>query len=67
MNRLQNESEERERIQQELAQMKRQASELENHLVTARQEIGRLRARGAELEERCHTREQVLFYIKSIF
>ncbi|XP_077288901.1 ciliary rootlet coiled-coil, rootletin [Arctopsyche grandis] len=58
--RLQNESEERERIQQELAQMKRQASELENHLVTARQEIGRLRARGAELEERCHTREQEL-------
>lgn len=42
--------------------MKRQAADLENHLVNARQEIGRLRARGAELEERCHSREQVLFH-----
>lgn len=46
--------------------MKRQAADLETHLVTARQEIGRLRARGAELEERCHTREQVLHYIQLI-
>ncbi|XP_012287068.1 rootletin isoform X2 [Orussus abietinus] len=58
--RLANETEERERLQLQLHQMKKQVVDLDNSLEVTRQELGRLRARADEEDERWRAREQEL-------
>ncbi|CAF4907255.1 unnamed protein product [Pieris macdunnoughi] len=58
--RLQNESEERERISNEACTAKRHGAELDAMLGAARADIAALRQRGAELEEACRARDQEL-------
>ncbi|XP_072755819.1 uncharacterized protein Root [Anoplolepis gracilipes] len=58
--RLANEIEERERIQLQLHQVKKQVVDLDNSLEVTRQELGKLRTRADEEDERWRTREQEL-------
>ncbi|XP_077281306.1 ciliary rootlet coiled-coil, rootletin isoform X2 [Temnothorax americanus] len=58
--RLANEIEERERIQLQLHQVKKQVIDLDNSLEVTRQELGKLRARADEEDERWRAREQEL-------
>ncbi|XP_024946085.1 rootletin isoform X3 [Cephus cinctus] len=58
--RLANETEERERLQLQLHQLKKQVVDLDNSLEVTRQELGRLRSRGDEEDERWRAREQEL-------
>ncbi|XP_062565905.1 rootletin isoform X1 [Armigeres subalbatus] len=58
--RLTNESEEKERILQELHQIKKQMSDLEGTLCATRQELGRARCKSNQDEHRFHQREQEL-------
>ncbi|XP_062702391.1 rootletin isoform X2 [Aedes albopictus] len=58
--RLTNESEEKERILQELHQIKKQMSDLEGSLCSTRQELGRARCKANQDEHRFHQREQEL-------
>ncbi|XP_055612940.1 rootletin isoform X2 [Uranotaenia lowii] len=58
--RLTNESEEKERILQELHQIKKQMSDLEGTLCATRQELGRARCKANQDEHRFHQREQEL-------
>ncbi|XP_058812044.1 rootletin isoform X2 [Topomyia yanbarensis] len=58
--RLTNESEEKERILQELHQIKKQMSDLEGSLCATRQELGRARCKINQDEHRFHQREQEL-------
>lgn len=58
--RLNNESEERERLQAELCQLKKQLSDLESNLHATRQELGRARCKANQDEHRFHNREQEL-------
>ncbi|KAL0100440.1 hypothetical protein PUN28_019642 [Cardiocondyla obscurior] len=58
--RLANEIEERERIQLQLHQVKKQVIDLDNSLEVTRQELGKLRARADEEDERWRSREQEL-------
>ncbi|XP_032664691.1 rootletin isoform X3 [Odontomachus brunneus] len=58
--RLANETEERERIQLQLHQVKKQVVDLDNSLEVTRQELGRLRTRADEEDERWRAREQEL-------
>ncbi|XP_065332594.1 rootletin [Cloeon dipterum] len=58
--RLANESEEKERAQQEMHQLRKQMMELGNGLEMSRQELSRIRSRAAEEEERWRGNEQAL-------
>ncbi|KAF7987174.1 hypothetical protein HCN44_011480 [Aphidius gifuensis] len=58
--RLSNEIEERERLQLQLHQLKKQVVDLDNSLEVTRQEFGRLRQRADEEDERWRGREQEL-------
>ncbi|KAG7207976.1 hypothetical protein KM043_009556 [Ampulex compressa] len=58
--RLANEIEERERLQLQLHQVKKQVMDLDNSLEVTRQELGRLRSRTDEEDERWRAREQEL-------
>ncbi|XP_076662657.1 ciliary rootlet coiled-coil, rootletin isoform X2 [Andrena cerasifolii] len=58
--RLTNEMEERERLQLQLHQLKKQLMDVDNSLEVTRQELGRLRSRADEEDERWRTREQEL-------
>ncbi|KAL6255819.1 hypothetical protein P5V15_013062 [Pogonomyrmex californicus] len=58
--RLANETEERERLQLQLHQVKKQVVDLDNSLEVTRQELGKLRARADEEDERWRAREQEL-------
>ncbi|KAL6443577.1 hypothetical protein ACFW04_001609 [Cataglyphis niger] len=58
--RLANEIEERERIQLQLHQVKKQVVDLDNSLEVTRQELGKLRTRADEEDERWRAREQEL-------
>ncbi|XP_052754507.1 rootletin [Galleria mellonella] len=58
--RLQNESEERERMSQEAATARRHGAELEALLAAARADLAAARQRGADLEEACRARDQEL-------
>ncbi|XP_015432669.1 PREDICTED: LOW QUALITY PROTEIN: rootletin [Dufourea novaeangliae] len=58
--RLTNETEERERLQLQLHQVKKQLVDVDNSLEVTRQELGRLRSRADEEDERWRTREQEL-------
>ncbi|XP_065072928.1 rootletin isoform X2 [Ochlerotatus camptorhynchus] len=58
--RLTNESEEKERIVQELHQIKKQMSDLEGSLCATRQELARARCKANQDEHRFHQREQEL-------
>ncbi|XP_058462467.1 rootletin isoform X2 [Malaya genurostris] len=58
--RLTNESEEKERILQELHQIKKQMADLEGSLCATRQELGRARCKANQDEHRFHQREQEL-------
>ncbi|XP_033338435.2 ciliary rootlet coiled-coil, rootletin isoform X2 [Megalopta genalis] len=58
--RLANETEERERLQLQLHQVKKQLIDVDNSLEATRQELGRLRSRADEEDERWRTREQEL-------
>lgn len=59
MNRLQNESEERERCAGDAAAARRHGAELEAMLSATRADLNASRQRGAELEEACRARDQV--------
>ncbi|XP_043519039.1 rootletin isoform X2 [Frieseomelitta varia] len=58
--RLTNETEERERLQLQLHQVKKQLMDVDNSLKVTRQELGRLRSRADEENERWRVREQEL-------
>lgn len=58
--RLNNESEERERVSLELHQVKKQLSDLDANLCATRQELGRARCKSNQDEHIFHTREQEL-------
>ncbi|KAK2575631.1 hypothetical protein KPH14_011894 [Odynerus spinipes] len=58
--RLANETEERERLQLQLHQIKKQIMDLDNSLEVTRQELGKQRARADEEDERWRSREQEL-------
>uniref|UniRef100_A0A8D8KZD4 Rootletin n=2 Tax=Culex pipiens TaxID=7175 RepID=A0A8D8KZD4_CULPI len=58
--RLTNETEEKERILQELHQIKKQMSDLEGTLCSTRQDLGRARCKANQDEHRFHQREQEL-------
>ncbi|XP_055617320.1 rootletin [Toxorhynchites rutilus septentrionalis] len=58
--RLTNETEEKERILQELHQIKKQMADLEGSLCATRQELGRARCKANQDEHRFHQREQEL-------
>ncbi|XP_059488079.1 rootletin [Neocloeon triangulifer] len=58
--RLTNETDEKERAQQEMHQLRKQMSELGNGLEMSRQELSRIRSRAAEEEERWRGSEQAL-------
>lgn len=58
--RLNNESEERERVQAELCQVKKQLADLDASLHATRQELGRARCKANQDEHRFHNREQEL-------
>ncbi|XP_034942532.1 rootletin isoform X2 [Chelonus insularis] len=58
--RLMNETEERERLQLQLHQLKKQVIDLDNNLEVTRQELGKLRSRTDEEDERWRAREQEL-------
>ena len=58
--RLNNESEEKERIQQELHTLKKQICDLDTNLHATRQELGRARCKANQDDSRFHCREQEL-------
>ncbi|CAD6231744.1 GSCOCG00001565001-RA-CDS [Cotesia congregata] len=58
--RLANEIEERERLQLQLHQLKKQVIDLDNSLEVTRQDMGKLRSRADEEDERWRAREQEL-------
>lgn len=58
--RLANETEERERVQAELHQVRKQLADVDGALQAARQELGRSRCKANQDEHRWHQREQEL-------